>query len=54
MHSTLVWFFGGFFFLALIVLLREAYCFLRWRQSLGRLDEHEWTRRLASIRDHDQ
>jgi hypothetical protein len=53
MQSTLLWFMAGFFLLALVLLLREAYCFLRWRQSLGRLDQHEWTRRLASIRDQE-
>jgi hypothetical protein len=52
MSSTLLWFVGGFFLIALLLLLRQAYCFLHWKQSLGRLDRYEWTRRLATMREH--
>jgi hypothetical protein len=52
MSSILLWFVGGFFLIAVLLLLREAYCFLHWKQSLGRLDEHEWMRTLTAIRNH--
>jgi hypothetical protein len=53
MH-TLLWFVGGFLLLTLLLLARQAYCFLHWKQSIGRLEQHEWTRTLASIRDQDE
>ena len=34
-----------------VLLVREIYCFWRWKRSLGRLEHYEWTRRINSIRD---
>ncbi len=51
MATALIAVIGFLFVLALILLSREMYIFHRWKQSLGRLDQNEWTRRLASIRE---
>jgi hypothetical protein len=33
------------------LMLREAWCFLTWKQSLGCVDRHEWHRLLRILRD---
>jgi len=37
--------------LLLMLVAREAYCFWRWKRTLGRLEHHEWARRVSSIRE---
>ena len=30
---------------------REAWCFLRWKRSLGRLERNEWSRMVKALRE---
>jgi hypothetical protein len=33
------------------LVLREVWCFLSWRRSVGGMERHEWTRLLRSLRE---
>ena len=51
MSTAVFWLLGVLFFVGLVVLAREVYFFLHWKQSLGRFEEHEWHRHMAAIRE---
>ncbi len=37
--------------LLVTLVAREVYCFWRWKRTLGRMEHHEWARRVSSIRN---
>ena len=50
MSAAMFWILGAAFLMGLVILAREVYFFLHWKQSLGRFEEHEWNRHMAAIR----
>ena len=42
---------GGISVVITGLLLREVWCFLKWKRSLGRMDRQEWTRLVQILRN---
>jgi hypothetical protein len=40
--------------LLVTLVAREVYCFWRWKRTLGRMEHHEWARRVSSIRENGE